>query len=82
MDKAHALRRTLARGTVIFVIACVVVWGCNIGIYSINPADGPWLWIAVVVQSLVYIVSTIAGILIAGWIAVSIWMRVSERDPR
>jgi len=82
MDKAHALRRTLAWGTVIFAIACVVVWGCNIGIYSVNPVGGPWLWIAIVVQSLIYIVSTITGILIAGWIAVSIWLRVSERNPR
>jgi len=81
MDKSTALRQTLARGVIIFAIACVVVWGLEIGFNWINPMSTMWVSLAYLLQFLLYAVPTITGVLIAAVIVVTIWQRTTT-DPR
>jgi len=81
MDKSTALRQTLARSVIIFAIACVVVWGLEIGVNWINPMSTVWVSLAYLLQFLLYAVPTITGVLIAAFIVVTIWQRTT-RDQR
>ena len=82
MDKLLVLRRTLARGVVIFAIGCVVVLGLDIGVNWINPSNTLWVSLVILIQFLLYAVPTVTGVLIAAWIALTMWQRTTTAGHR